>query len=325
MPDSAERPQVVPQHGDADPAEVMSALVCLRAGNPLTVEQQAVLVAALLPSGRLLADGLRSVFAAAVPAARRLTGRVQSGLYQFAKAVEPVLLLLAQLQAEQLPNWPSPFSYAALRPLLEEDGLPVAWVPRAELLQLWVDAPDTPTRRSLLVRHRDDVVEDCRTVLGEVVAADLQDARSLLRQAVDCVVAYPAPAQALALPAAATLAAEELGTSQLHELNKRLNQLATSGLPPVGQLQAHMTMLAVAPVLTTFRADRGDAVPERLNRHAVAHTIDKRQYSESNALQAVLLAVSVLRQAQANRDLLATADMLTRAQGPAGAAASLVL
>ncbi len=53
-----------------------------------------------------------------------------------------------------------------------------------------------------------------------------------------------------------------------------------------------MTMLAVAPVLTTFRADRGDAVPERPNRHAVAHTLDRRQYSEPNALQAVLLAVS---------------------------------
>lgn len=165
-----------------------------------------------------------------------------------------------------------------------------------------------------------------RGVPDEVGAADLQDARALIRQAVDCVVAYPAPAQALALPAAATLAAEELGAGQLHELSKRLNELAkTGGLPPVGQLQAHMTMLAVAPVLTTFRADRGDAVPERPNRHAVAHTLDRRQYSEPNALQAVLLAVSVLRQAQANRDLAATAASRRRPHGHAEAPVSLML
>jgi len=161
VPDSADGPQVVRQQDDALPAAAVSALVALRAGNPLTVEQEAALVAALLPVGRLLADGLRSAFASAVPPARRLAGRVQSGLNQFARAAEPVLLLLAQLQAEQLPNWPSPFSYAALRPLLEQDGLPVAWVPRAELLQLWVDAPDARARRLLLVRHKNEVVEDC--------------------------------------------------------------------------------------------------------------------------------------------------------------------
>ena len=48
-----------------------------------------------------------------------------------------------------------------------EEGIPVAWVPHAEILQLLVAAHDTPTRRQILMDHSDDILADCMTALED--------------------------------------------------------------------------------------------------------------------------------------------------------------
>lgn len=39
----------------------------------------------------------------------------------------------------------------------------------------------------------------------------------------------------------------------------------------------------------------GDEIPDRFNRHACAHAVSVRQYTKSNAAQAVMLVSSLLR------------------------------
>lgn len=236
---------------------------------------------------------------------------------QLARASElagPAIVALDRLRHEGFPNWPSPFAvHIAL--LAEQDGLPVAWVPRAELLTKWSLAPDLATRMDLLLEHADQVVDDCNTALNEVLDPELAGPRDLLRQAVMCVRDQPAPAQALALPAAVTLSAELVGTGRhLYRLTSALAPLTRPlYLSEMGQLRSTLTLLAVRPVLERFDPDKGDPVPTRANRHAVAHAVHPGQYTLPNALLSVLLAVSVLRQMQADRDLV---DALDEASAP---------
>ena len=70
-------------------------------------------------------------------------------------------------------------------------------------------------------------------------------------------------------------------------------------------LRGSLMLLAIAPVLVRFDATR-DPVPTHPSRHAVSHAIDAAQYTAGNALESVLLAVSVLRQAEAARWLRST-------------------
>jgi hypothetical protein len=72
-----------------------------------------------------------------------------------------------------------------------------------------------------------------------------------------------------------------------------------------------MTLVAVTPVVSRFFERQGDPVPTTPNRHAVSHTVSPAQYTPANALWSVLIAVSVLRQAQENRQPLP--DIVARA------------
>ena len=72
-----------------------------------------------------------------------------------------------------------------------------------------------------------------------------------------------------------------------------------------------MTLVAVAPVLSQFFEQLGDPTPTTPNRHAVSHTVSMTQYTPANALWSVLIAVSVLRQAQENRQPLPKAFAAT--------------
>jgi hypothetical protein len=53
-----------------------------------------------------------------------------------------------------------------------EEGIPLAWVPRPELVAELVGAPDLVSRDSILVANRADIAVDCRRVLDEVTAPD---------------------------------------------------------------------------------------------------------------------------------------------------------
>ena len=229
----------------------------------------------------------------------------------------PALLALDRLRSEGLPNWPSPFAMH-IAVLAERDGLPVAWVPGPELLTKWALAPDLAARMDLLLEHADQVVVDCEAALDDVIDPDLRGARDLLRQAVDCVRTAPAPAQALALTAAVTLSADLVGTGRhLYRLTSALAPLTRPlYLSEIGQLRSTLTLLAVRPVLDRFDPDKGDPVPTRANRHAVAHALDPGQYTLPNALLSVLVAVSVLRQTQADRDLVRLLDASTVSTSP---------
>lgn len=52
--------------------------------------------------------------------------------------------------------------------MIDADGIPVAWVPRGEILQALLDAPSADERSLLLIARRDEILEDCQRVLARV-------------------------------------------------------------------------------------------------------------------------------------------------------------
>jgi hypothetical protein len=61
----------------------------------------------------------------------------------------------------------------------------------------------------------------------------------------------------------------------------------------------------IAPIprfFEPFYPDRGDPVPSSLSRHAVAHQPTVEHFSRENAIMAVMLASSLLRERESYRD-----------------------
>jgi len=229
---------------------------------------------------------------------------VLAALKTVGQVVGPVVYGLARIEAQRPENWPSVLSYLKALPLIA-DGFPVLWVPDSKTLDALLVARGRPERQGVLLARQGEVLSHTRSVLGEVRSPDLGHARALLLQAVDCVEHFPFPAQALALQVATVLAQQEAGVGSLSALAKEASA-KTAALASaehgavIEDLGGSLMLLAVAPALVRFDPQR-DALPTRPNRHAVAHVLDPAQYTPGNALESVLLAASVLRQAEASR------------------------
>ena len=253
-------------------------------------------------------DAGRDVDESERPGRRRLrrslsrTGKVLAG---GAVVLARVSLIVTLVEKYGPSNWEGFVNYQTAMALMK-DGFPVAWVPDADTLAALAEASDRAARQALLVERRDAVLAHAAGVLAEVSSIDLHDPRALIEEAVACVTLFPYAAQSLALHAATVVALEEMGMTRLFELRGDLDEhiallqrqdhqrLATD-------LRKSLLLLTVASALRTFRPSCGDPIPTRPNRHAVAHSASLIQFTEANALESVLLAVSVLRQAEAAR------------------------
>lgn len=274
----------------------------------LTEEQMEALRLTLAGLSAAMAPVVRTATEWAESAAQRIApaldtmGRVMA---EVGKTVLPALMYLAQLEQAKPPNWPSFLSYPRLD-ILARAGFPVAWVPGPDVLTALMTAGTDAERTQVLLEHADDIVEHARVVLGDVTDPDLAEFANVMRQALGCVGEAYAPAQALSLQVATILASQETRKTKLVDLRWHLQNLAADPTTPVApsDLREVMTLVAVAPVVSQFFEHLGDSVPITPNRHAVSHTVSLAQYTPANALWSVLIAVSVLRQAQENRQPL---------------------
>jgi hypothetical protein len=234
--------------------------------------------------------------------------RVSQFLVGAAGVVGEVLVVAARLHAQRPDNWPSWLTYASLRVAIQ-DGFPVLWVPAADVLDALAKAPDRDARQQVLLDDQVDVLDHARSVLSAVTSPDLAIDRQGIEQAIECVINQPFPAQVAALNIATNRAMEEVGAPSLSALAEMGRAAVERGIDiSVVNPPASLMLAAVAPALGQFYPSRGDPVPSRPNRHAVDHVTSALQYTSGNALESVLPAVSVLRQAQANREVGARAS-----------------
>lgn len=195
--------------------------------------------------------------------------------------------------------------------LTHAEGLPLVWVPRHEILLLLIEAPDADSRREILLLHRDEILEDCVTVLE-----DIEPLRN------DCVSTLPPMCLEWAKEsgeAARALQMGLVGPAQSHAANvtdgivphmswfladkpKRGHTIkrASEDVDDVASLALLMNHLALRPLVRAYRRwhpDSDQPPPDQFARHVTAHGVGHPNvFNEYNALLAVMLAVSLTRQ-----------------------------
>jgi hypothetical protein len=209
---------------------------------------------------------------------------------------------------EALPaNWPDAPDWEAALEIMN-DGIPLMWIPREEIVTALMGAADGAARRDLLVRRTAEIAADCQAALAEVDAAELLPLAGLASDACRALSAgHQAAAQALSanvfdtwLRAAArrgvriSLPAD--GWFSYGKVRGLLEPL--SGDITIRELRAEGSLAPALMALASYGP--GDTVPAEFSRHATAHAAGPEQYSDANAVIALMLATSVLRQTQAS-------------------------
>ncbi len=181
------------------------------------------------------------------------------------------------------------------------------WVPRAAIVTKLVTAADADARDGLLVSLLDDIAEDCATVLGEVTDPALRPLGEIAADAVAALRCGHRPsAQALAGNVFDTVlrdatrrgvifAGPPAGYFRYDKARKKITPV--SERTAVGRFRTACVLSAALPALKDYNPS--DPAPTRFVRHATAHSARPEQYAPVNAIVAVMLMASVLREAQA--------------------------
>jgi hypothetical protein len=204
------------------------------------------------------------------------------------------------LRRGQPPNWEDLGDGVKLSKLLEitDAGLPTAWVPRASVLKELIDA-DRADRPAVFGDRRSEVIEDCRTVLNDITSPELVDLAELLHEALDAAHdGRLAAAQALSASIFDTALRKTIPQQSARYYAKVKAEIVDRHEnASIAEMRWGFVHVRAVVVLNDFWEFRGDTIPTTFNRHASAHAVGRVQYTPANAVVALALATSLVREA----------------------------
>lgn len=167
------------------------------------------------------------------------------------------------------------------------EGIAVCGVPRAEIVQELLAAPDATTRRQVLLYRREAIVEDCRDVLVGL-DGELAD---------QCRFAVGAFADGHSF--AAQSHAAGVITSVLEVIPKRFRREFPSkplDKVPINRLRWWLALQPVDAAFVSWKPESGKPPPDQFSRNPTSHCVGQTGvFSEYRSLSAVMLAASLTR------------------------------
>lgn len=227
------------------------------------------------------------------------------GLQRFAAAATGIFERAEQvLRAEAPANWGRlsmpPGSTAGV--ILA--GIPLAWVPDLATVDQLLAGKDRPAWYATLRSREKAVLDACAEQLTAARAAPAFDADAmehLLVAGHGCVAAARiglcGPAQSHAFNLVDVVLRRGFpptpGTQYKY---KKVTEDIQAARASQDQYRLILTYLPALTALTPFFEHHAGSIPDLPSRHATAHTLDPIQMTDVNALCAVMLAVSLLRE-----------------------------
>ncbi len=180
--------------------------------------------------------------------------------------------------------------------IMVDEGIPFFLVPDTESVAELRSQADAPSRRGVLVVRAEQILQQCESILLEVTDVG---ATFYVEKASDAIVAFrsgqASAAQALAtnvldstLQDYATLTHRDFVTGKRTAPGGLTRSSYVDDLP-------YVEAIALAPVVKAHEADNRPNPPKvEYTRHGTTHRVSREQYTDANAVQAIMLATSVL-------------------------------
>ncbi len=180
--------------------------------------------------------------------------------------------LLEDLRRSRPPNWPPGINLDRVAEVIRDDGLPLVWVPRAELVQEVVDAEDRGARVTVLLAHASELVQDCRGVLHGVTHAAFTGQQQLAERCVEALEqGHHEAAQALAVAVTETAVSRTLSGNYA---KVKQQVLFNPDLVPYTQLRLRAALAPIHRFYTDWSPKSPHPAPEAISRHVSVHHAD---------------------------------------------------
>ncbi|WIK82900.1 hypothetical protein [Micrococcus lylae] len=185
---------------------------------------------------------------------------------------------------------------------VENDGIPLAYVPRVEIVESLLSAPSREDRERILVDECDHIVEDCLAGLAATTSEEVADLVMLATRAVQVLAAgHHEAAQALSTTVLDTTLSRMIPDKAAR--GKFTKAKSGKPVPPavsdVRRLVDLMVWHSVYHSHGEFWPNQGHPVPAVYSRHATVHAAGPIQYTAANAVQSVMVVTCLLSHADA--------------------------
>lgn len=220
---------------------------------------------------------------------------ISAGILQLA-SVLPALLKTLPPNVLQLGG---DVDFERMVELSQSEGLQFAYVPPVGVIKKVMVAPDAAGRRTVIRDNRRTILTACERELSLV---SLPDLRTHVKFAESSAAALRAghrdASQALSANLLDTLLAFRLGP---------LKKLVTNQHPRPDlqelSVRASLTLSGIWAAHGHFYPGRGEQVPRLYSRHGSVHGVSRRQFTEVNAILALMHVVAFLRLVDSQPDL----------------------
>lgn len=254
---------------------------------PVIAAQSALIQAAMkqmqpaLEAARAAGNALESVQAALGPS-RDWGKRIRDGL----RRAYP-------------PNWDvDRIRLRAVQEIVARDGIPIVWVPRRAIVAELMVAGGRDVRLEILEAHYAEIISDCRRCLRGCSRPETADAVTLANRALTAYAkGIHEAGQALAVVIAERVISDHLGGGPGPGSYARAKEHARFNVHMMlAELRRAAALAPIVRFYTEWYPSSGDPAPADLSRHVSVHHPSLQQYSRPNALLALMLVVSLLRE-----------------------------
>jgi hypothetical protein len=182
-------------------------------------------------------------------------------------------------------------------------GYVVFWVPRDLIVDQLVNSSKEPERKSILIKNRKEISEDCVTVVNSVEKKHLKDYKLHILEAISSLEQgnYRA-AQSTASVCFDALLNEVIDTTSISNRHQFMPKVKDgySKLKNIDQIPAHVIYAGLQSNLIEYSLREFDRLnqtkmPRKYTRHPSIHSVSSRQFSEFNAIQVVMIVCSLLK------------------------------
>ncbi|MFB9363025.1 hypothetical protein [Actinoplanes nipponensis] len=254
-------------------------------------------------------DHLRRAILAAMPDTTAMLAQLSQEIARLPRLSDRLQLLTQKYP----PNWLGcRINPVDAWPVMQDEGIPLVWVPRAGILTDLLASPDRDTRLKILVEHRAAIAEDCRAVLAEVTHPEMTEQVPLGLKAIDAFAAgHHESAQALAVVIVETVVTRLIPPKEPKPGGSRSKYTRIAAAlrvedpekVTVEDMRLTAAMAPIGPFFVPWYPSNGNPAPEELSRHVAVHQAHVAHYTPGNAVVAVMLLASVLRALQEQLEL----------------------
>ncbi|MBF6085204.1 hypothetical protein IU485_27910 [Nocardia cyriacigeorgica] len=191
-------------------------------------------------------------------------------------------------------NWPEDFTdLAVAQQIVEADGIPIVYVPRADIVAELVEQPDRAGRVCVILARVADIADDCMKALEEPITVELECLRPLLRKAVAALKdGHGESAQALAVNLVDTLLRNVHRNRTVAAQRCVVKNIVASQVSK--QLRYDLGVAPIVRLWTEWDVASPHPRPAEPSRHVTIHNAHPDHYTPENAVICVMIATSLI-------------------------------